>query len=226
MDLQKAYNILNLLEDCTLQDLEEQYYLLTEKRITPEELEDIQTSYNMVKAHIHEVNPPPKDPLKKRIGEFFYHYKNHLIFGLIGALIIGSFGYTFINGQIEKAREANKPPPALHIMFFGDYQDEELTLLEDRILDKFATWEDVDIELVYSTIEASSQFDIGATQLSRVKLATTEPDLYIFDLYHLELLMQDGLFFALDEFENEAHTEKRWYWYKLKDDNKKHIYGI
>lgn len=226
MDLQKAYNILNLPEDCTLQDLEEQYYLLTEKRITPEELEDIQTSYNMVKAHIHEVNPPPKDPLKKRIGEFFYHYKNHLIFGIIGALIIGSFGYSFINGQIEKAREANKPPADLNIMFFGDYPDEELTSLENKILERFTSWEDVNIQLVYSPIEVSSEFDIGSLQKSRVELATSEPDLYIFDLYHLDLFMEEGVFYSLDEFSDEQHTEDRWHLYKLMDDKEKHIYGI
>ena len=226
MDLQKAYSILGLSEGCSLEELEEQYYLLTEKKITPDELENVQTAYNIVKEHIYEVNPPPKDPLGKRIGEFFYHYKNHLIFGFIGALIIGSLGYSFINGQIEKAREANKPPANLNIMFFGDYPEEELTPLQDRILDKFTTWDDVGLQLVYSPIEINSEFDIGSLQKSRVELATSEPDLYIFDKHHFDLFMEDGAFYALDDFDDEQHTEDRWYLNQLMDDEENHIYGL
>lgn len=226
MDLQTAYHILGLTEDCSLQALEEQYYLLTEKRISREELEDIQTAYNIVKAHIYEVNPPPKDPFKKRIGEFFYHYRTHLIFGILGAIIIGSLGYSLISGQIEKIREANKPPADLNMMFFGDYPDDELTSLEDRILGEFPDWDEVDIQNVYSPIEVSSEFDIGSIQKSRIELATSEPDLYIFDEYHFELFMEEGMFFPLDEFENEQHTEDRWHMVKLMDDEEKHIYGI
>ena len=226
MDLQKAYSILGLSEGCTLEELEEQYYLLTEKKITPDKLENVQTAYNIVKEHIYEVNPPPKDPLGKRIGEFFFHYKNHLIFGIIGAIIIGTLGYSFINGQIEKAREANKPPANLNIMFFGDYPEEELTPLQDRILDKFTTWDDVGLQLVYSPIEINSEFDIGSLQKSRVELATSEPDLYIFDKHHFDLFMEDGAFYALDDFDDEQHTEDRWYLNQLMDDEENHIYGL
>lgn len=223
MDLHKAYTILDLPEDCSLEDLEEQYFLLTDKKITLDEVDDIQTAYNIIKAHINEVNPPPKDPFKKRVGDFFFHYKNHLIFGIIGALIIGSFGYSFISGQIEKAKET---PADLNIMLFGNYPDEELTTLEDKILERFTTWENVDIQLVYSPIEVNSEFDIGSMQKSRVELATSEPDLYIFDLYHLDLFMEDGVFFSLDEFKSEPHTEDRWQLYELMDDEEMHIYGL
>src|SRR5699024_6311938 len=226
MDLNKAYSILNLPKDCSLQDLEEQYYLLTEKKITLDELEDIQHAYNIVKTHINEVNPPAKDPLKKRVEEFFYHYKTHLILGIIGVIIIGSLGYSLINGQIEKAKEANKPPANLNIMLFGDYPDEELTQLEQNILNQFPTWDNVDVQLVYSPIEINSEFDIGSLQKSRLELATSEPDLYIFDLYHLDLIMEEGVFYALDEFENEPSPEDRWHLYKLTDDAEEHIYGI
>ncbi len=226
MDLHKAYSILGLPKNCSLEDLEKQYFLLTDKKISLDELEDIQSAYNIVKAHINDANPPPKDPLKTRVGEFFYHYKNHLIFGIIGALIIGSFAYSFINGQIEKAREANKPPANLNIMLFGDYPDEEMTALENNILERFTNWDDVNIQLVYSPIEVNSEFDIGSIQKSRIELATSEPDLYIFDLYHLDLFMEEGVFFSLDEFKNEQHTEERWHLYQLMDDKEKHIYGL
>lgn len=226
MNLHQAYHVMDLPEDCSLEDLEEKYFQLTEKKITLDEVEDIQTAYNIIKSHINKVNPPPKDPFRKRVGEFFYHYKNHVIFGIIGAIILGTFGYSIINGQIEKAREANKPPANLNIMVFGDYPDEELTVLEDRILERFTSWDDVDIKLVYSPIETNSEFDIGAIQKSRIELATSQPDLYIFDLHHLDLFMEEGVFFSLDEFRNEPHTEDRWHQYKLKDDEEMHIYGL
>lgn len=226
MDLHTAYKIIDLPEDCSLEELEEQYFLLTETKATMEQLEDIQIAYNIIKSHLNKINPPPKEPFKKRLGEFFYHYKTHLIFGIIGALIIGSFGYSFVNGQIEKAREANKPPAALNVMLFGNYPDEDLTLLKDRILEKFTAWNDVDIQLVYSPIETNSEMDMGAIQKSRIELATSEPDLYIFDLYHLELFMEEGVFFSLDAFKNEPHTENRWHLYQLTDDEERHIYGI
>src|SRR5690625_1477733 len=226
MDLNKAYNILGLPEDCSLEELEEQYFLLTDKKITLDELEDIQDAYNVVKAHINEVNPPPKDPFKKRVGDFLFHYKNHLILGIIGVLIVGSFGYSINNGQIEKAREANKPPADLNIMLFGNYPDEEPTTLENNILEKFTTWDDVNVQLVYSPTDVGSEFDIGSLQKSRIELATSEPDLYIFDLYHLELFMEEGAFFSLDAFKNEEHTEDRWHQYQLMDDEEMRIYGL
>jgi hypothetical protein len=227
MDLQTAYHIIGLPDDCTLEELEERYHLLTETKATINQLDDIQTAYNLIRTHISKNTPKPKDPLKKRIGNFFYHYRAHLIFGIIGAIIIGTFSYSFINGQIDKRREANKPPADLKILLFGTYPEEDLTPLETRILDKFTNWKDVDIEFVYSPVELNSELDLGAMQASRIKLATTEPDLYIFDLYHLELFMEEGAFYSLDKIKNESsHTEDRWYLYKLMDDEEKHIYGI
>lgn len=226
MDLHKAYTILDLPEDCSLKELEEQYFRLTEKKISLNELDNIQNAYNVVKTHINKVNPPPKDPFKKRVGEFFYHYKTHLIFGVIGALIIGSFAYSFINGQIEKAKEANKPPADLNIMLFGNYPEEDLSTLEKNILDIFPSWHDVNAQLVFSPVDISSEFDIGSLQKSRIELATSEPDIYIFDYYHLELFMEEGDFFSLDEFKNKQHTEGRWHQYKLTDDEEEHIYGL
>src|SRR5699024_6085909 len=155
--------------------LEEQYYLLTDKKINLDQLEDIQTAYNTIKSHIHKVNPPPKPPFRKREDTIFFLYKNRIILVIIGVFIVGGFGYTIINGQIERIREANRPPADLDIMFFGNYPEEDISPLEDRILDLFPDWEDVDVALVYSPIEVNSEYDIGTMQKSRIELATTAP---------------------------------------------------
>lgn len=226
MDLHTAYRVMGLSEDCSLEELEEQYYLLTDKKINLDQLEEIQTAYNTIKSHIYKVNPPPKPPFKKRIEDFLFLYKNRIILIIIGVLIVGGFGYTIINGQIERIREANRPPADIDIMFFGNYPEEDISPLEDRILELLPTWEEVDVSLVYSPIEINSEFDIGSMQKSRIELATTTPDLYIFDQYHLELFMEQGIFFSMDEFRNEPHTEDRWHLFQLEDDDEEHIYGL
>src|SRR5690625_7180659 len=38
--------------------------------------------------------------------------------------------------------------------------------------------------------------------------------------------MEDGAFYALDDFDDEEHTEDRWYFNQLMDDEENHIYGL
>src|SRR5690625_4301967 len=115
MDLKTACEIIGVKEDCSMEELIEQYYALTEKRLTPEELEDVQNAYNVLRYHIETTTPPPKLSFKEKFNHFFYHYKIHFFGGIFLAAMIGLLGYQIVNSQIEKIKESKLPPPAVEI---------------------------------------------------------------------------------------------------------------
>lgn len=226
MNLQTAFEIIGVKEDCSLEELNEQYHTLTETKLKIEHLQEIQTAYNLILAHIYETNPKPKSSFRENLGHFFHYYKFHLIFGILTIFLIGSFANSLIQGQIEKKKEASKPPANIEIMFFGNYQEEDFSSLENRIQKFFPQWERIKLELVYAPIEIDSDLNIGEMQTSRVKLATAKPDIFILDLHHYNTFIVDGLFLPLDQLENELQTEDKWLLYQQEDDNRMHIYGI
>jgi len=222
MNLQTAFKIIGVDVNCSLEELNEQYFALTETATGKVHLEDIQSAYNLIRAHIYETNPEPKSSFQERLEHFYHYYKFHLIFGVLAVLLIGSL----VQGQIEKKLESNKPPADIEIMFFGNYQEEDLAPLENRIQSIFPKWERIKLELVYAPIEINEELDIGEMQTSRVKLVTAKPDIYIFDLHHFNTFIVDGLFLPLAQFENQLQTEDKWVLYQQADDDRMHIYGI
>lgn len=226
MDLQRAFEIMGVREDCSLEELNDQYHTLIETEARIDHVEDIQSAYNLVLAHVNETNPEPKSSFRVKLGHFFHYYKFHVIFGVLAVLLIGSLTNSLIQGQIDKKKEANKPPTNIEIMFFGNYQEEDLSSLENKIQQISPDWERIKLELVYAPIEVNSELDIGAMQTSRVKLVTAKPDIFIFDSHHFNAFIVDALFLSLDQFENESQKEDKWVLYQQEDDNRAHIYGI
>jgi len=227
MDLKKAYEIMGLEEDSTMEELTERYYALTEERLARNQIEDVQNAYNMIRDHIEATAPTPEVPLRKKISDFFYVYKLHVFGGTIAAVIIGLFAYTLIGSQIEKYKESKLPPPAIEVLFFGEYMEgTDLSPIEENIYDMFPDWERIKLDLVYSPVEMSSELDFAAKQKSTVILATERPDIYIFDKHHLEGFLEDAPLITLDPFENEPDTEDKWVLFQTDEDEEEHIYGI
>lgn len=226
MDLQRAFEIMGVREDCLLEELNDQYHTLIDTETRIDRVEDIQSAYNLILAHVYKTNPGPKSSFREKLDHFFHYYKFHVVFGVLAVLLIGSLTNSLIQGQIDKKKEANKPPADLEIMFFGSYQEDDLSSLENKIQGISPEWEHVNLELVYAPIEVNSELDIGEMQTSRVKLVTAKPDIYIFDAHHFNTFIVDALFLSLDQFENEVQTDDKWVLYQQEDDNQANIYGI
>lgn len=227
MDLKTAYKIIGLPEDCSMEELRDKYYALTEERLPRNELEDIQNAYNVIRDHIKASTPEPEESFKNKLNNFFYHYKLHLIGGIILTIIGGFLIYSIIDAQIENYRESKLPPPEIEMMLFGDFFEQtDLTPMEEKIYNMFPDWERVKIELVYSPIDFETEYDIAAKQKSMALLAIEKPDMYIFDMHSFEMFIEDAVFAQLDAFESKEGTEDKWLLYQLEDDDKEHIYGI
>lgn len=225
MDLYTAYEIIGVKEDCSLETLNERYYVLTETKLPVDQLKEIQDAYNIIKSHIEEQTPKPKLSFGEKVGDFFFHYKTHLLAGIIIAAIVGSLGYTLIHGQIEKRKEANRPPADLEVMLLGDYMEEDLSPLENNIQHLFPEWERIDLQLLYVPTDFNSELDMATAQKNQVTLATEKPDVYIFDQHHFDNFVKDGAFVQLDELAREStHKEDRFL--KQKIDEQEHIYGV
>lgn len=228
MDLKTAYQIMGLPEDCTMDELEKKYYELTDStRIPRDELEDIQNAYNIIRDHIEATTPPPKVPFKEKVSDFLYHYRLHLIGGSIVLIILGTLGYSIITAQIERIRDTKLDPPALEIMFYGDYYfDADLEPIENRILEMFPDWNRIKTELVYAPVEMNTEMDIAALQRSAVMLATERPDIYIFDEHHLEQIIEDAPLYPLDDFGDMTELEDKLVMNQQENDDSERVYGV
>lgn len=172
-----------------------------------------------------------KESLRKTLDNFFYHYKFHVIFGLFLLIVVGSIVHTIIEGQIERVREANRPPADLEMLILGDYRlEDDLSSLEEKIKQQFPDWETVDIEMEYSPSEPRSPEDIAAMQKSIVILQTSEPDIYLFDRHQFHKLIESGPFLKLDSLmnnsQNDSQDESRFQYYQQEEDEEPHIYGL
>src|SRR5690625_1764202 len=180
MDLKTARKIIGVSEDFTSEELQKNYYALTEERLSREDLTRIHDAYNLLRKHIEA--DQPEVPFKEKFNNFIYHHKWHLFIGVLFTTVFGLLIYSVIGSQIEKAREAKLPPPAIEVMFFGDYYEAtDLTPIEERIYDRFPEWERIKTLLTYAPSEANSEFDYAALQKSIAILTIGRPDIYIFD---------------------------------------------
>lgn len=159
------------------------------------------------------------------LQNFFYHYKYHVIIGLMLIILAASFIYTIIDNQIEKAREANQPSADLDIMIFGSYETEDFSSLENKIKQRFPKWERVNVEFVYAPHAPESQLDIAAMQKSQAIIHVSKPDIYIFDPHHFYKFVESGPFLKLDPDQNEWVSE-RLQFYQKEDDEQGHAYGL
>lgn len=226
MNLQTACEMIGIQEKATLDELNERLRILEKEASTPARLQDIHKAYKLIYSHITQEKTKPKESFRKKADNFFYHYKYHVIFGLLLIILAGSFLYTFIGNQIGEALESGKSGADIEIMLFGDYEDEDLSPLKDKIKDLFPDWEQVDIDLVYAPSKAHSQEDMATMQKNQVTMAKAKPDLYIFDLHYFNQFLDNGPFLALDQFENIGQAEGNLQIHQQESDDREHIYGI
>lgn len=165
-----------------------------------------------------------KDSFQKKLDNFFYHYKYHVIFGFILLIFIGSILYTTTNNQIENQQEKNLPRADIEILLFGDYKvGIEKEILEKKLHNTFHEWKTIDLQIEYAPFDTTSYEDLGAMQRSMAVLHTEKPDVYIFDRHQFDKYIEDGTFVQLDEYFDD---EKNFLKYQKQGDDHPYVYGI
>lgn len=167
-----------------------------------------------------------KEPFKKKVENFFYHYTIHTVVGVLLTIFVISFGYSIIKGQIENYKDRHKIGIDLEILFFGNYSYEvDFTSLEDKFAVVFP---DTDIKLTYeyAPFDSMSPEDAGFHQRNVITLATSTPDIYIFDHYQFNKQIKDGVFPRFDESFIEDVDDDLLMYFKQEDDDDRYVYGI
>ncbi|RKL67021.1 hypothetical protein CR203_10895 [Salipaludibacillus neizhouensis] len=202
MDLQTAYKIMDVSEDITIEKLEAQYLIWIRKdkaqqgktRISSNDVINMDTiteAYNLILNYIQFTDNQieSRGGVREKIGHFIEHYKYHTLGILFLIFVFGSIMFHFIDHRIEQARESDIPPPDLEILLFGDYYAEDITVLENTLEKTFPEWENMEVNFEYSPTETTSEMDITSVQQRPLTLMIEEPDIYITDQTHFDLLL-------------------------------------
>ena len=159
----------------------------------------------------------PLKNLKKSIENFFYHYKFHTFFGICLALFIIAISYALIKGQIENAKERNRPPADVEILLFSQY---ELAQNDTQIQDNFATL------IPEWNIATNIKHTPSGSGLDITTIATERPDIYIFDTHQFNKYVSNGSFYKFEEdFIEQVGSEKLLY-SQLEDDTQSYPFGV
>lgn len=224
MDLKTALEFLDLPKDCTIEELEEKYRELTNRRISREEMQRIGEAYHTVYQSLKAQEPELSS--WEKVKHFLYHHKVHLIIGgFIGIVTIGLL-YSFITGQIERRYEA-KNPPHFEMMFFGAYHEAaDLEVIEERIRETFPEWERIKVQLTYAPSGLETEYDFAALQKSMALIITEKPDLYVLDQDEFDKFVVQGMFLPLTSLEEKPDTEETWVTFQTEEDDAPQIYGV
>lgn len=164
-----------------------------------------------------------KNSLFKKIDNFFYHYKVHVLVGALILIFIATFAYSIISNMLEE-RKIAKEPTALQVLMFGDYKiGNQLPLLEANLRDAFPDWDKVNIIIEYVPSDTNSYEDISAMQRGTLTLYSEKPDIYIFDRHEYDKFIEPGSFIKLDAHftDNESLIKA-----KKENDTEAHAYAI
>ncbi|MRH43914.1 hypothetical protein GH741_14825 [Aquibacillus halophilus] len=244
MDIKEAYTILGVSEQASINELEDRFFILIKREKTAREtdshdsnhhidLDQLDEAYNLVRANIlgdtTEESENSDRSLRGKIDNILYHYKFHIIGGIFLLLIVGSFLFTIVNQQIEKARLGEQVPPALTIVLLGEYQSEDLTPLQDHLASLFPEWERIKLDLLYTPKESRSQQDYGTVIKNQVTLTQANPDILIVDKHQYDQLVDLGSFLSLDQLSEDLAGKidnEGLLYHQSEDDEEQHLYGI
>lgn len=210
VELKEAYELLQVSEDATDEDIEKRYmiWIRREKADASISIDEITKAYSIIRRHRDYSFEGEKEneSFKAKASHFFYYYKVHT-FGVIAVItLLISIGYTMYSNYQEKQELALLPDENVEIMFYGSYLDplasadkDAEQMIERNILSIMPDWERISTTLNYHTFQTDSMTDVGTQQRSAVLLATEKPDLYILDEASFDMYVQSGMFQPLDE---------------------------
>lgn len=214
--LKQTYEILNLPEDITREELDRRFELLL-KRQRSNTTEGSTTSYEeefraykfiLDTLDQQEINEAEDQRFKKWGGlanvarkseNFFRLYKTHTIVSIIILLVVIFSGKAIYDRIQEKEYLASLPPVDMKIMFLGNYEVKnekgEMDELNQAIIAQYPAWKRVETSVSYLPMSGNSDgiSDVSYMQRAMAMMAAEHPDIIIMDEPAFEWIgLQDG----------------------------------
>jgi hypothetical protein len=242
MDLIKAYEIMELPENSSIEEVEKRFDILVRRmrgKKSETDLDDSETvinAYNTIKEFNRQVevdrynqarfgtNVRKKDRSEK-IEQFWIHHR-WKVFASIAAIAIIAIVSNIV---INNIKLANLPKPALNVMMYGDYYGVKDQDLEKAILEKFLDWKRVKTIINYLPGASSGITDSAYIQKSVILLATEHPDVYILDKATFKTMLDQHALANLDSWKSTLstdHTADQLITGKQENDTEAHLYGV
>ncbi len=239
LDVKEAYKLLELPEDSTMDEVEEQYMKWIKRdrafqdvpnEEKPFDMTKITDAYNTIKQiNVYGSITREEDmSFKDKLQHFLHYHKLHMAGAIILLLLVGSIIQTFVNNHQEKKELASLPPEDLGIMLFGDYflLGSDVTPVSENVLSIIPSWKRVTINSNYAPTEINDTMDAGNQQKSVITLMQDQSDVYIVGEENFEQLIQLELFQPLDASIKNQVSEDHLIYGKSPEDKTEQIYGV
>jgi hypothetical protein len=241
MDLKKAYEIMELPENSSKEEVEKRFDILVRRMrgnsADPEvnHSEDIIKAYNVIKEFEKQQKMDQynvarfgtnikKKERSEKMEHFWIQHRLKVMISIISIIVLAIVA----NIVIKNIKDANLPKPVLEVMMYGDYNGGDESSLVKGILTKFTDWKQVKAIINYLP-SGSGAMDSAYVQKSFVMLATERPDVYILDKITFETMLAQNALSKLDSWKNELsanHAAEQLLTATQKDDTEAHLYGV
>lgn len=217
-DLKQAYELLNLPEDITREELDKRFELLLKRQrfsTTKGSSVSYEEEFRALKFILDALDQQEIDEAENKRFEkwgklsgvarkwenFIRLYKMHTIISIIVLLVVIFGGNALYKQWQDKQYEASLPPVDVSIMFLGKYglldSAEDSEDLNNAIIAKYPEWKRVKTSVVYLTTTGSEEgggmLDMSYMQRAMAMMAAESPDILIMDEATYEWIgLQDG----------------------------------
>jgi hypothetical protein len=242
MDLKKAYEIMELPENSSIEEVEKRFDILVRRmrgKKSETELDDSESvinAYKTIKEFERKVEVDRynqarfgtnvrKKERSEKIENFWIHHR-WKVFAFIAVIAVIA---VVSNIVINNIKLANLPKPALEVMMYGDYYGVNDQDLEKAILEKFSDWKRVKAIINYVPGATTGMTDSAYLQKSIVILATEHPDIYILDKATFKTMLKQNALTNLDSWKSTIstdHTAEQLITGSQANDTEAHLYGI
>jgi len=240
--MKDAYEVLGVKETASKDEIKKRYDVLLKKhRIlesagqlseTSQEvsLEDINRAYNLIMGYDTGEKPEGDgknaNPIfkrlnldEKKVNNFFYYYKVHMIVGIILVLVLA---FT-LKGCISKVNAD------LSMDFIGNFNYNETDPLALKIKNDIPGLKAAEVEIIPLTGKLDSQQEYAFQMKAVAVLSVGDADVYIMDKTNFEKYGKQGVFSSLDNLATELNingdTNKDCLLTSI-NDKSEHLYGI
>jgi hypothetical protein len=242
MDLKKAYETMELPENCSIEEVEKRFDILV-RRMRGKKSEDntdhseiIIEAYKTIKeferqGKVDRYNENRfgtnirKKERSEKIEQFWILHRWKVIASIVAIAVIAIVSNIVINN----IKLANLPKPALEVMMYGEYYGANDQDLEKALLEKFADWKRVKAIVNYLPGESSGATDPAYVQKSLVVLATEHPDVYILDKATFKTMLAHDALTNLDSLKSALsaqHSAAQLITGTQANDTESHLYGV
>ncbi|MCX7749422.1 MAG: hypothetical protein N2645_21390 [Clostridia bacterium] len=234
MDKKDALKMLGVRENAGEEEIKKRYHILLKKykSLQAEDSENMPDAINMNKlseayALLMGFEPtkqgsgPDSTKLsqtEKKIENFFYYYKFHVLFGILALVVVSYIIYSIVS-RVE---------PDVRVAIVGDFNQFAQKEIESHLREEFKEFKEVNVQIITLSEKGNTPQDHNMSMKAFTELAVGGNDVLIMDQVNFEKYSKDGVFLSLDTLIGQLGdglTEKT-YALLAKSDKEPHIYGI